>query len=111
MRTNEGSSVLEWDLQDNPDYQRCITGYSISWNGGQYNTTDASTSVTREKLHQHGFPYCQTQTVTVSPLTLESRTIKEMKITNITLLKPGRYMGMTESSVCLNTIMLLFDRF
>ena len=39
-------------------------------------------SVTREVLHQHGFPYCQTQTVTVIPLAsikLESLT------SNITL--------------------------
>ena len=88
--TNHEGSALEWDLQDNSGYQSCISGYTITWNGGQYNTTDASTSVTREVLHQHGFPYCQTVTVTVTPLLLGKPVLLENNnATKITLFEAG----------------------
>ena len=88
LRASQDSSVLEWDPPSNSDYQRCITGYSISWNGGQYNTTNASTSVARDVLLPHGFPYCQTQAVTVTPIIAVTHHIV-LSTTNITLYKPG----------------------
>ena len=97
LRTSQGRSILEWDPLGNTYYQSCVNiTYSISWNGGQYNTTDASTSVTREVLHQHGFPYCQTQTVTVIVLTIEEQVVvSESTASNITLYKPGKCITYT----------------
>ena len=91
ITTQKNGTIVRWYPLSNSDYQSCITGYSISWNGGQYNTTDASTSVTREVLHQHGFPYCQTQTVTVTPFAATNKMMfaESAKTSFITLIRPG----------------------
>ena len=58
------SSILEWTQLPNSARPDCITGYIISWPGGQGQTADSSTSINVGSLN--GFPYCETVTVTVT---------------------------------------------
>ena len=62
---SESSSILEWTQLPNSARPDCITGYIISWPGGQGQTADSSTSINVGSLN--GFPYCETHvTVTVT---------------------------------------------
>ena len=84
LRTNSLCPVLEWDPLDAP-YQRCVTGYTINLNGTVYNTTNTSLSLAGESL-----PYCETQTVTVTPLTLNGPLSPDTS--NITVINPGMHV-------------------
>ncbi len=81
LRTNSLYPVLEWDPLDQP-YQRCVTGFTVNLNGTKYNTTNTSLSLARESL-----PYCDTLTVTVTPLTLNGPLSPDTS--NLTLISPG----------------------
>ncbi len=81
LRTNSLCSVLEWDPVDQP-YQRCVIGYTINLNGTVYNTTNTSLSLAGESLS-----YCETQTVTVTPLTLNG--LLSPDTSNITVINRG----------------------
>ncbi|XP_064399878.1 uncharacterized protein LOC135346234 isoform X2 [Halichondria panicea] len=81
LRTDALGSVLDWDPLDQP-YQRCVTGYSITLNETVYNTTNTSLSLAGESL-----PYCETQTVTVKPLTLNGPLSSDTL--NITVINPN----------------------
>ena len=81
LTANSLCPVLEWDPLDQP-YQKCVTGYTINLNGTVYNTTNTSLLLTRESL-----PYRETQTVTVTPLTLNG--LLSPDTTNITVINPG----------------------
>ena len=67
VRNNQEETVLQWDHQMNPLYPSCVSSYSIEWNGESFNTSDPTTSVSRDQLT--GFPFCQNTSVTVTPLT------------------------------------------
>ena len=84
LRTNSLCPVLEWDPLDTP-YQRCVTGYTVNVNGTVYNTTNTSLSLAGESLS-----YCETQTVTVTPLTING--LLSSDTSNITLINPGMCM-------------------
>ena len=81
LRTNSLCPVLEWDPVDQP-YQRCVTGYTINLNGTVFNTTNTTLSLAGESLF-----YCETQTVTVTPLTLNGPLSPDTS--NITVINPG----------------------
>ncbi|XP_064403230.1 uncharacterized protein LOC135348785 isoform X3 [Halichondria panicea] len=80
LRTNSLCPVLEWDPLDAP-YQRCVTGYTINLNGTVYNTTNTSLSLAGESL-----PYSETQTVTVTPFTING--LLSSDTSNITVINP-----------------------
>ena len=81
LRANSLSPVLDWDPVDQP-YKKCVTGYTINLNGTVYNTTNTSLLLARESLS-----YCETQTVTVTPLTLNGLLLPDTS--NITVINPG----------------------
>ncbi len=81
LRTNSLYPVLEWDPLDQP-YKRCVTGYTINLNGTVHTATNTSLSLAGESL-----PYCETQTVTVTPLTLIGPLSPDTS--NITAINPG----------------------
>ena len=104
VRTNPEKTVLQWDHQVNPLYPSCISSYSIEWNGGSYNTSDSTTSVSRDQLT--GFPFCQNTLVTVTPHT-RVRPLTELSNSSVVnLIDPGNefIVGLGESH-CTNLSM------
>ncbi len=89
---NSERTVLQWDQMPNTNYPACITSYSISWSGVTYNTTDTSTSVTRDQLNASGFPFCTITSVTVTPVTPIEVLAGRESTANVSLIAPGKHM-------------------
>ena len=81
---------MEWDQQNNPGYDTCITSYSVSWNGLSYNTTDTNTTVSARQLT--GFPFCVNTSVTVTPMIGMGPLTGVSASSDLYLVDPGNYL-------------------
>ena len=82
------SSTIEWTQLSNGALSNCITGYTVSWNGGELMTN--TSSVSAADLSGRGFPYCQTLSVTVTPSTSIGPVTTGAGTSNILFRHPGK---------------------
>ncbi|XP_064393580.1 uncharacterized protein LOC135341041 [Halichondria panicea] len=65
------TTTLSWTQPANTASDGCISGYIISWTEGEDTTISSSTSVLVSNLNN--FPFCQSQTLTLTPNTPSGR--------------------------------------
>ncbi|XP_064397825.1 uncharacterized protein LOC135344527 isoform X2 [Halichondria panicea] len=75
------TTTLSWTQLANTASDGCNSGYIISWTEGEDSTVGSSTSVLVSNLHN--FPFCQSQTLTVTPNTPSGRLTVGTSLQNV----------------------------
>ncbi|XP_064393559.1 uncharacterized protein LOC135341019 isoform X2 [Halichondria panicea] len=75
------TTTLSWTQLANTASDGCNSGYIISWTEGEDTTVGSSTSVLVSNLHN--FPFCQSQTLTVTPNTPSGRLTVGTSLQNV----------------------------